>query len=133
MCDLAMISAGGDAVEIGRVSCFLSAVMGFAPLIFWGNKNAEIEEQKQGEHEDGQQIPDENEPERDMFRMFDDHYVEDNQRDELDIHNKDDANLCMEDAGLSDLLLRCDKVWEKARDSKTLLQHWVRISLTPSV
>lgn len=32
--DLAMISAGETPMEVDRVSCFLSAVMGFAPLIF---------------------------------------------------------------------------------------------------
>ncbi|XP_076818192.1 E3 ubiquitin-protein ligase rnf213-alpha-like [Clavelina lepadiformis] len=32
--DLAMISAGETPIEVDRVSCFLSAVMGFAPLIF---------------------------------------------------------------------------------------------------
>lgn len=37
MCDLAMISAGEDALEVGRVSCLLSASMGFAPLLFWND------------------------------------------------------------------------------------------------
>ncbi|XP_077976279.1 E3 ubiquitin-protein ligase rnf213-alpha-like isoform X2 [Styela clava] len=34
MCDLAMISAGETPYEVDIVSCLLSAVMGFAPLIF---------------------------------------------------------------------------------------------------
>ena len=34
MSDLAMISAGEEPMQMDRVSCFLSAVMGFSPLIF---------------------------------------------------------------------------------------------------
>ena len=34
MSDLAMISAGETPMEVDRVSCFLSAVMGFSPIIF---------------------------------------------------------------------------------------------------
>ena len=34
MSDLAMISAGENVKEVDMVSCFLSAVMGFAPFIF---------------------------------------------------------------------------------------------------
>lgn len=43
MCDLAMISAGEDAVEVGRVSCLLGATMGFAPLIFWNDAKTQGE------------------------------------------------------------------------------------------
>ena len=34
MSDLAMISAGENAKEVDKVSCFLSAVMGYAPFLF---------------------------------------------------------------------------------------------------
>jgi len=34
MVDLAMISAGENAMEVDKVSCFNSAVMGFSPLLF---------------------------------------------------------------------------------------------------
>jgi len=34
MSDLALISAGETPMEVDRVSCFVSAVMGFSPLIF---------------------------------------------------------------------------------------------------
>jgi len=34
MSDLAMISAGENTMEVDKVSCFLSAVMGFAPFLF---------------------------------------------------------------------------------------------------
>lgn len=34
MSDLALISAGEEPMAVDRVSCFLSAVMGFSPLIF---------------------------------------------------------------------------------------------------
>ena len=34
MVDLAMISAGEEPIEVDRVSCFNSAVMGFSPLVF---------------------------------------------------------------------------------------------------
>ncbi|XP_078489225.1 E3 ubiquitin-protein ligase rnf213-alpha-like [Ciona intestinalis] len=34
MSDLAMISAGETPIEVDRVSCFLSAVIGFSPLLF---------------------------------------------------------------------------------------------------
>ena len=34
MIDLAMISAGEVPMEVDRVSCFNSAVMGFSPLLF---------------------------------------------------------------------------------------------------
>ena len=34
MIELAMISAGETSMEVDRVSCFLSAVVGFSPIIF---------------------------------------------------------------------------------------------------
>ena len=34
MSDLAMISAGENTMEVDKVSCFLSAVMGYAPFLF---------------------------------------------------------------------------------------------------
>ncbi|XP_076810012.1 E3 ubiquitin-protein ligase rnf213-alpha-like isoform X1 [Clavelina lepadiformis] len=42
MSDLAMISAGETILEVDRVSCFLSAVMGFAPFIFDLEENANL-------------------------------------------------------------------------------------------
>ena len=42
MSDLAMISAGEDAIAVDRVSCFLSAVMGFAPFIFDLQQDADL-------------------------------------------------------------------------------------------
>ena len=44
MCDLAMISAGETAVEIDKVSFFLSAVLGFSPLIFDLSENDGLEQ-----------------------------------------------------------------------------------------
>ena len=38
--DLAMINAGESAMDVQRVSCFLSAVKGFSPLIFDLPQNA---------------------------------------------------------------------------------------------
>jgi len=44
MSDLAMISAGENAMEVDKVSCFLSAVMGFAPFLFdLHEKNADLD------------------------------------------------------------------------------------------
>ena len=40
--DLAMISAGETAMEVDKVSCFLSAVMGFAPFIFDLEENSDL-------------------------------------------------------------------------------------------
>ena len=40
--DLAMISAGETAMEVDKVSCFLSAVMGFAPFIFDLQENSDL-------------------------------------------------------------------------------------------
>ena len=37
-----MISAGENTIDIDRVSCFLSAVMGFAPFIFDLKSNSNI-------------------------------------------------------------------------------------------
>ena len=43
MSDLAMISAGENTMEVDKVSCFLSAVMGFAPFLFdLDEKNADL-------------------------------------------------------------------------------------------
>ncbi|XP_076810018.1 E3 ubiquitin-protein ligase rnf213-alpha-like isoform X2 [Clavelina lepadiformis] len=42
MSDLAMISAGETTLEVDRVSCFLSAVMGFAPFIFDLEEKADL-------------------------------------------------------------------------------------------
>lgn len=44
MCDLAMISAGEDALEVGRVQCLLNAAMGFASLVFWNDARREEDE-----------------------------------------------------------------------------------------
>ena len=44
MCDLAMISAGETAIEIDKVSFFLSAVLGFSPLIFDLSENDGLEQ-----------------------------------------------------------------------------------------
>lgn len=44
MSDLAMISAGDNVEDVDRVSFFLSAVMGFAPLVFDLTENSGLED-----------------------------------------------------------------------------------------
>ena len=44
MSDLAMISAGETPMDVDRVSCFLSAVMGFSPLVFDLTEDAGLNE-----------------------------------------------------------------------------------------
>ena len=64
-----MINAGESAIDVQRVSCFLSAVKGFSPLIF--------------------DLP--------------------------------------KDAGLTQLLRTCQKVWENIERDETFVEKWVRI------
>nr|XP_039248269.1 E3 ubiquitin-protein ligase rnf213-alpha-like isoform X1 [Styela clava] len=43
-CDLGMISAGESAYEVDKVSCLLSAVIGFSPLIFDVSEDVSLED-----------------------------------------------------------------------------------------
>lgn len=125
LCDLAMISAGEDAIELGRVSCFLSAVMGFAPLIFWKTQNTEEDEKIKNQEQQQSAVSDiVEEPENDIFRLFDGIYIEEAMRDQ-DCDSPGDDNVSCDEAGLTHLLARCKKVWDKAGDGDTLLLHWV--------
>ena len=44
MIDLAMVAAGEVPMEVDRVSCLSSAVMGFSPLVFDLQPNSDFEE-----------------------------------------------------------------------------------------
>nr|XP_039257181.1 E3 ubiquitin-protein ligase rnf213-alpha-like [Styela clava] len=94
MCDLAMILAGENPMEVDRVSNLLGAVMGFAPLIFWPKNlltnldNANVD----GELEQT---------------------IQDVEIKEVETKT-----------GLNDLLEKCNQVWSNYKGDKDILTKW---------
>ncbi|XP_077967570.1 E3 ubiquitin-protein ligase rnf213-alpha-like isoform X2 [Styela clava] len=94
MCDLAMILAGENPMEVDRVSNLLGAVMGFAPLIFWP-KNVSTNLDNATVDEESEQT------------------IQDVEIKEVETNT-----------GLKDLLEKCNQVWGNYKGDKDILTKW---------